>query len=385
MKRQFSFLIELAKQQFDEGENNTSSSWIMAMPLGTYQHPAYGKINITLDRVKQFADNVNNSIRGQQLDIDYDHKEYGGEAAGWVERAEARPDGLWILVEWTKKAYEAIKSKAYRYFSPEFQDTWIHPSTGEKFKDVLFGGGITNRPFLKGIQPLNLSEFYDEKVALKENGNMDPEQVRELAAKLGLGEDATPEMLFGALMMKLGGGDKPEPPKEPEPPKPETKPEEEKKPMEEEETLTAQLSEHPLIKKLTEKLEAQSKALKEREVASTVQKLNETATAAGRILAPTIETGVTKLLSESASDEYTEVLTKVLSEIISDIGPASGELGGNNKPSVNADGVKKFSDAVDKLVKDKGISFAEAAVLAAAEDESGFESYRAGSYIREDV
>ena len=34
-------------------------------------------------------------------------------------------------MEWTAKAWEAIKSKAYRYFSPEFDDEWSDPKTGE--------------------------------------------------------------------------------------------------------------------------------------------------------------------------------------------------------------------------------------------------------------
>lgn len=184
-----SYLVDLSTLKFDELAENVSS-WIMAMPIGKYNHPVYGKIDITSDRVQRFAANVNNGVRGIDLDIDYDHKEYGGEAAGWVRQAEPRNDGLWILVEWTTKAYEAIKSKAYRYFSPEFDDTWTHPSSGEKFKDVLFGGGITNRPFLKGIQPLNLSEDYYKtgEIKLKENNSMDPDQIKELAAKLGLDE-----------------------------------------------------------------------------------------------------------------------------------------------------------------------------------------------------
>ena len=147
------------------------------MPLGKYSHPIYGEIDITPDKVQRFANNVNNRIRTTELDIDYDHKEYNGEAAGWVKQAEPRENGLWILVEWTAKAWEAIKSKAYRYFSPEFDDEWSDPKTGEKYTDVLFGGGITNRPFLKDILPLNLSEKFSE---LEGDKNMTPEQIKEL-------------------------------------------------------------------------------------------------------------------------------------------------------------------------------------------------------------
>jgi phage I-like protein len=393
--QKFSFLIELAKQQFDESATG-ASAWMMAMPIGNYQHPVYGKINLTMDRIRRFAENVNRGIRGQDLDIDYDHKEYGGEAAGWVKQAEARPDGLWLLVEWTQKAYEAIKSKAYRYFSPEFDDVWSDPRTGEKFKDVLFGGGITNRPFLKGIQPLNLSEFYtDQRVALKENGSMDPEQIKELAAKLGLGDTATPEMLFGALMMKLGGdGGDPNPPADPpksdaNPPDPNA-PDPAKKNEENGAAVTQQFSEkdllnNPVVKKLTEQLESQSKKFAEMALESNIKKLSDAAVKGGHLLTPVQETGIKKMLSESTSDEHTDTIVKTLSEILATPGPETGESGGQsrrlNEP--NADAAKKFDEKIKARMLSDKIDYASAAVLVASEDNDGFAEYRDASYETE--
>lgn len=373
-----SFLVDLSTLKFDEITEGVAS-WIMAMPIGKYNHPMYGKIDITPERIQRFAANVNGGVRGIDLDIDYDHKEYGGEAAGWVKQAEPRNDGLWILVEWTTKAYEAIKSKAYRYFSPEFDDTWTHPSSGEKFKDVLFGGGITNRPFLKGIQPLNLSEDYYKtgEIKLKENNSMDPDQIKELAVKLGLDEGATAEMLFGALMLKLSTENGVvEPADDGAAGETTTEPEAG--------STTAQLSEHPLIKQLTEKLEKQSIALKEREIDSTIKSLNETATKGGHLIAPTHETAIRKLLSESSNDEYSTVLVKLLSDIFGEIGPDAGEIAKTRKLAEDAQtDTKKFNDTVTKLMNERKISYAEAAVIAAAEDENAFEAYRNDSYARE--
>ena len=118
----FGNLIDLRGLQFEDAGNGNFSKWIQAMPLGKYMHPMHGVIDITPERVARFADNVNKGVRGQALDIDYDHKQHNGKAAGWVQKAEARPDGLWILVEWVKDAWDDIKSGAYRYFSPEFVD-----------------------------------------------------------------------------------------------------------------------------------------------------------------------------------------------------------------------------------------------------------------------
>jgi hypothetical protein len=208
----FGYWSNLTSLQLADGA--TTKTWIQAMPLGKYDHPVYGEINITPDTVTQFASNVNAEVRGQKLDIDYDHKAYGGEAAGWVEQAEARPDGLWLLVDWTKKAYELIKDKAYRYFSPEFNDEWKHPKEGATYKNVLFGGAITNRPFLKDILPINMSELFSTPGATSpapsaptptitpsEGGSMDPKKLREA---LGLKEDATDAEVVAKLAEGLG-------------------------------------------------------------------------------------------------------------------------------------------------------------------------------------
>ncbi len=158
MKQEFSYLISLEGINLKEDD---TKKWIHAMPLGEYNHPRYGKIKITRKRAKRFADNVKAGVRGQQLDIDYDHKKsaQGGKAAAWVVDAKSTNNGLWLLVEFTAPAAEAVRNKEYKYFSPEFVDKWTHPKTGEQYEDVLFGGALTNRPFLKDILPINLSEF----------------------------------------------------------------------------------------------------------------------------------------------------------------------------------------------------------------------------------
>jgi len=182
----FGYYADLRSVKLDERGN----SWIQAMRVGEYQHPRHGKLQFTLDRLMRFAESVKTKIRGIEPDIDYDHKmdpARGHEAAGWVRDAKVEGDALYLLVDWTKTAAEKIKEGAYRYFSPEFQDTWTD-AAGKVHRDVLFGGGITNRPFLKDLLPLNLSELSFAEPTNKEEG-VDPKELRK---KLGLAEDATP-------------------------------------------------------------------------------------------------------------------------------------------------------------------------------------------------
>lgn len=183
--KRFGYLTEMGSVRLNDVD---TTSWIQLMPLGSYSHELYGSIDITPDKIKKFVDNFVNNVRGIQLDVDYDHKADNGKAAGWIQDVQDRGlDGLWGLVKWTQPAFEALKAGEYKYFSPEFQDEWEHPKTGEIFQDVLNGGAITNRPFLKDIQPINLSEV----IRASEGGPVvDPKKLRQM---LGLPEDATDE------------------------------------------------------------------------------------------------------------------------------------------------------------------------------------------------
>lgn len=149
------FVLDVGSVTLSE-ENGVESSWVHALPLGDYKHPLYGTISINAERAKRFAENVVGKVRGIDPSINYVH-DNNNVAAGWVKNAESRADGLWLFVEWVKDAAAAIKDKKWRYFSSEFADEW-EDSKGVKFKDVILGGALTNRPFMKNLVPVNLSE-----------------------------------------------------------------------------------------------------------------------------------------------------------------------------------------------------------------------------------
>lgn len=153
--------ISLAKDiQFEA--DNAVSSWIQAFPLGKWEHPVFGTLEFTKDRVARFVENLKNKVTGTDVSIDFRHRQdpaKGGQAAGWVKEAEDRGDeGLWLNVEWTNDAAKEIKEKKWRYFSPEYADEWDNKK-GQTFTDVLFGGALTNHPFLRDIAAVNLEDF----------------------------------------------------------------------------------------------------------------------------------------------------------------------------------------------------------------------------------
>jgi phage I-like protein len=205
-----SYRSDLTAITLDEGSNK---GWVQALKPGNFKHPIFGEIDINAMRMMRFADHANRGVRGIAMDIDYDHKAQRMDAAGWVVQTEARPDGVWYLVEWTDEAAEKIRKKQYKYFSAEFADEWTHPETSVTYEDVLFGGGLTNRPFIKGMVPVNLSE--SEAVAARlaeedpaptgdggatEGGAVDLTAIRKA---LKLSEGTSDETVIEAVLAKL--------------------------------------------------------------------------------------------------------------------------------------------------------------------------------------
>lgn len=365
------YLVDMAQVRLDEdGEGLT---WFQAIPKGTWNHPIHGSLEFNDERLQRFANNVNTGVRSQDLNIDYDHNE--GVAAGWVQRAEARGDGVWVGVKWTPSAKQKLADGEYRYFSPEFQDEWTHPQTGVTHKDVLFGGGLTNRPFLKGILPINLSEAFTEhgapapKTPPKE-GNMDPELVKKLAEKLGLGADADE----AAVTAKLSeNADKltfaePKPPKAPK----------------QSEELTKLLAEHPVLKQLAERLEHTESALELAEVTNTVTQLKETAAAAGVGIAPAdLEEFQKNLLA--VPKQFRETLVNGFTKTLQLKVVKLGETKAGGLRVIAGEGGKSASERVMDAVKklrdeDKGLSFADAISQVARTDEDLYNEYRAENY-----
>lgn len=252
------YLVDLASVQLDEANGNTSS-WVHALPLGEYQHPVYGKMSITADRIKRFAESVKNKIRGIDPSINYNH-DNEDIASGWVKDAEQRDTGLWLFVEWTKAAVEKIRNKEYRYFSAEYRDKWTD-SAGKTFSDVVFGGALTNRPYMKNLVPINLSERTIEyAVGLADvihkakEGSVDMD-VKKLNTILGLDENTSEEDALKALAEKMGT-------KTPEP-----QDDKNKKPEVPQVNISDELKklaeDNPIVRSLIETVDAQNTALRE--------------------------------------------------------------------------------------------------------------------------
>ena len=136
------------------------------------EHGFYGSIKLDKDDLRKFKENFDTKKRRTEIAVDYSHMSHL-EAAGWIKDIELREDDteLWIEVEWTKDAKSKIEDKQYKYLSADFSMKYIDEETGEVIGQMLHGAGLTNRPFIRGMNAI-LSEF--------NSVDLSPEQVSEI-------------------------------------------------------------------------------------------------------------------------------------------------------------------------------------------------------------
>lgn len=94
---------------------------------------------------------------GLDVVIDYEHQSLSGDkavAAGWIKELQARDDGLYGRVEWTKTARQHIEAHEYRYYSPVLK---MAPKT--RHPEELLHAALTNTPAMTKLAPLLAAKF----------------------------------------------------------------------------------------------------------------------------------------------------------------------------------------------------------------------------------
>lgn len=366
MPQTFGYWVDLQNMKFDESE----PVWIQAIPAGKYNHPVYGEMDFSNERLQRFAQSVSSKVRGQDLDIDYDHKADTKIASGWVKDAQVRSDGLYLQVDWTPAARQKLQAREYRYFSPEFVDEWTHPKTNQVHKDVLCGGALTNRPFLKDILPINLSEVFEHAGDPMDpnNGKVkldDAEAVKEFATGLGLKEDASNEDIVAAFKAKL-----------------EAKPEEKEEPA----TLSEDDLKNPAIKALSDSVAAMQKKFDEQtaevEILKAASKLAETDVTlaslsnGNRVLSPAAKELTRSIMLDDGSKQGENLKALLEMALKGSAVVELGERGRSRTDSSSSTGVKAFTDAVTKeMSTNTKLSYVDATKKVAQEQPDLYTDY----------
>lgn len=189
-------LVALAAA-IDLPDSADAPEWVHLLPAAAGEIQTYDQRGPY--KVNDLAAVITASMQSQRgMPIDENHSTdlslaVGGgtpaPARGWITELEARADGLWGKVEWTKAGKELMCDRAYRGLSPVFNHT-----EGKVITRVL-RASLTNKPNLMGLTALNT-----------ENTTMN---LAAIAKALGLGEDASEEAILAAIGKLKPSGDMP--------------------------------------------------------------------------------------------------------------------------------------------------------------------------------
>jgi phage I-like protein/cation transport regulator ChaB len=188
-----------------------TNSDIEIMRTGSWSHPKYGDFQITEDNLNGFIKSFDENVRGIQIAIDLEHGEtsHKGAAIGWIKSLKKDNKRLLAEIEWTNFGKDMVQSKQYKYFSPEFVFQYTDLESNKKFNNVLMGGSLTNKPFIKNMAPVLLSEeVYKETLTGIAPFKSDKEESvmkfnENILKALKLDENATEDQVNEAINKQL--------------------------------------------------------------------------------------------------------------------------------------------------------------------------------------
>jgi phage I-like protein len=139
--------------------------------------------------------------RGNDMVIDYEHQTLAdGEspAAGWIKNLVWKGgDGLWAVVEWTKKAKEYLESREYRYFSPVM---YLDKQT--RMVKVLINVALTNTPAINNLKPL-VAKWQQASKTTINRGEKEGNMIEKLKKLLDLAADAAEDKIIEAATLSV--------------------------------------------------------------------------------------------------------------------------------------------------------------------------------------
>jgi len=159
---------------------------VQIIRTGKFSHPFYGPFEITAEMLLSFKKNFDNKVRKVDCAIDFSHNS-GAEAAGWIRDLLLLNEGteLHAIVDWTPAAKEKLAGKEFRYLSADFTEDYVDNETGKSYGPTLFGAGLTNRPFVKGMKPtIELQEIQGDISMTLQEAQLEIKKLSEEKTKL---------------------------------------------------------------------------------------------------------------------------------------------------------------------------------------------------------
>jgi phage I-like protein len=124
----------------------TDRQWVQLLPIGEAR-PVDGRGPWRVADAEAIVE-ASAPFLARGMPVDFNHamesedRTRHAPAAGWIERLEARPDGIWGEIAWTSEGREKIAGRVYRYISPVFAHDKARRVT------AILRAGLTNTPAL---------------------------------------------------------------------------------------------------------------------------------------------------------------------------------------------------------------------------------------------
>ena len=179
--------LKLSECSFDAESISDDLKTINILNAGITKGTKYGDLNITEKQLVECVENFNNNVVGRDISIDMTHLNDDGEkpAGAWIKKLWVEGKKLMASVEYTPKAMEMIANKEYKYISVEFAPIFVNHE-GRDLCNVLIGATLTNRPVIKGLDPLKLSEKLIKEKQRKEKVMTKEEMMAKLKSENGI-------------------------------------------------------------------------------------------------------------------------------------------------------------------------------------------------------
>ena len=139
--------------------------------------------------------------------VDVEHVSVTGvrdtRAYGWVKELAALPteEGLQLCarIEWTPLGRPLVKDRIYKHFSTVYSVELCADLGGGRIRPLqLVGLALTNQPNNPGQRPITNSQAAPINNTNQQD-NINMEELKKIAAKLGLPEDATLDQVLATL------------------------------------------------------------------------------------------------------------------------------------------------------------------------------------------
>lgn len=146
--------------------------------------------------LEQMLANFKSNAVGKKIPINYSHEDHK-LAAGWVTEVTLNKERtkLYLTVEFTPSAFQAIQDKEWAYFSGEFWFDYKNEN-GQSCGACLVGGALTNIPALKQASLGTFTQILDKLFLSQKEPPMPAEKTNltELQTKLDAAEQKITEL-----------------------------------------------------------------------------------------------------------------------------------------------------------------------------------------------